>query len=316
MPNFWSKLDRPFTILAPMDDVTDNIFRQVILHTSRPDIFFTEFTNADGLVHGGSGVPLRKLSYTKDQHPIIAQIWGTNPENFEKAARIVRDSSFDGVDINMGCAVKDVIKKGAGAALIGNYQLAEKIIKSVRAGVEKIPVSVKTRLGNRTNIADEWLKFLLNQDLAAITIHARIAKQMSGGIADWDEIGRIVEMKNKISPKTIIIGNGDVLSYKEVLEKYETYKIDGVMIGRGVFQNPWVFDKKEKMRTRNEYLELLNYHLDLYEKDPLSVKSYGTLKKFFKIYIRGFDNASEVRSKLMETRNLKEARIILKSSNQ
>ena len=313
MTNFWTKLGKPLTILAPMDDVTDNVFRQVILHAAAPDVFFTEFTNADGLVHGGSGIPLRKLAYTKNQHPIVAQLWGTNPGNFEKAAKMVKKLGFDGVDINMGCAVKDVIKKGAGAGLIGNYELAEIIIKAVKKGARGLPVSVKTRLGNKTNIVGEWLEFLLNQDLAALTLHARTAKQMSGGFANWDEIGKAVRLRNKISPDTLIIGNGDVLSYKGVLEKHEKYKVDGVMIGRGIFQNPWVFEKKEKKHSKEEYLELLNYHLDLYEKNSDFVKNYSTLKKFYKIYVRGFSNASEFRAKLMETKNPKEARNILRT---
>lgn len=312
MANFWTKLPIPFTVLAPMDDVTDNVFRQVILHTARPDVFFTEFTNADGLVHGANGVPLRKLAYTKNQNPIVAQLWGTNPENFEKAARMVKRLGFDGIDINMGCAVRDVIKKGAGAGLIGNYELAEEIIKAVKKGAGGLPVSVKTRLGNKTNISGEWLEFLLGQDLAALTVHARIATQMSGGFADWDEVGKIVGLRNKIAPKTLIIGNGDVLSYKQLIEKYEKYKIDGVMIGRGVFQNPWVFEKKEKKHTKEEYLILLNYHLNLYKKNSNFIKNYSTLKKFFKIYVRGFSGASELRAKLMETTSPEEARIILR----
>jgi tRNA-dihydrouridine synthase len=316
MTNFWIKLTRPFTVLAPMDDVTDNVFRQVVLHAARPDIFFTEFTNADGLVHGANGVPLRKLAYTKDQHPIVAQLWGTNPENFEKAAKIVKKLGFDGIDINMGCAVRDVIKKGAGAGLIGNYELARDIIKSVKKGAKGLPVSVKTRLGNKTNIAGEWAEFLLRQDLSALTIHGRTAKQKSKGLADWEEIGKIVEMRNKIAPETLIIGNGDVLSYKEVLEKTEKYKVDGVMIGRGVFQNPWVFEKTEEKHSKKEYLNLLSYHLDLYEKNPDFVKSFATLKKFFKIYVRGFSGAGELRAKMMEAKSVEEVRSIIATTQK
>ncbi len=314
MTNFWTKLPKPFTVLAPMDDVTDNVFRQVILHTARADVFFTEFTNADGLIHGAKGVPLRKLAYTTNQHPIVAQLWGTNPENFQKAAKIVKDLGFDGIDINMGCAVRDVIKKGAGAGLIGNYDLAEDIIKAVKKGAKSLPVSVKTRLGNKINIAKEWIEFLLNQNLSAITVHARTATQMSRGQADWGEIGKIVEMRNKIVPATLIIGNGDVLSCKEVLEKHKTYKVDGVMIGRGVFQNPWVFEKENKKHSKEEYMELFDYHLNLYEHDKDPKKSFAPLKKFFKIYVRGFSGASELRTKLMESQNAKEARKILLSN--
>lgn len=304
----------PFTVMAPMDDVTDTVFRRVILKAGRPDVFFTEFTNADGLVHGANGVPMRKLAFTSDQHPIVAQLWGTNPGNFEKAAKIVKKLGFDGVDINMGCAVRDVVKRGAGAGLIGDYELAEKIIGAVKNGARGLPVSVKTRLGNRVNIASEWTAFLLKQDLAALSIHARTAKQMSRGLADWEEIGRIVETRNEIAPETLIIGNGDVLSLKEAYQKAKNYKIDGVMIGRGVFQNPWVFEKPERKHSKKEYLDLLFYHLDLYEKNSDFVKNYATLKKFFKIYVRGFRGASSLRSRLMETNIPEEAKKILNSS--
>lgn len=313
MINFWQKLDKPFTILAPMDDVTDDVFRQVVLHAGRPDVFFTEFTNADGLVHGANGIPLRKLSYTKNQHPIVAQIWGTNPENFGKAAKLVKKLGFDGVDINMGCAVKDVIKKGAGAGLIGNYELAEEIIKAVQKGAGSLPVSVKTRLGNKTNIAKEWTTFLLSMKLAAITIHARTAKEMSKVPAKWDEIEKIVKLRDKLSPETLIIGNGDVQNITEVSQKANKYGVDGVMIGRGVFTNPWIFCHDDREHSKEEYLELLEYHLALFDKTWGDKKNFSVIKKYFKIYIRDFDGASDLRAKLMETKNIEEARNILHS---
>lgn len=313
MSNFLQKLKKPFTVLAPMDDVTDNVFRQVVLKAGRPDIFFTEFTNVDGLLHGANGIPLKKLNFTLDQHPIVAQLWGTDPENFYKAAKIVKKMGFDGIDINMGCAVKDIIKKGAGAGLIGNFKLTEEIIKAVKKGAGGLPVSVKTRLGNRENVADKWIEFLLEQKLDSLTIHARLAKQMSKGAADWDEIGKIVELKNKIMPETLIIGNGDILSYKKVLEVAEKYKVDGIMIGRGIFQNPWVFEKVERKHTKKEYLKLLKYHLDLFEKDGGDSKRFQALKKYFKIYIRDWRGANDLRKKLMETKTLSEAKEILNS---
>lgn len=305
---FWQKLPNPFTVMAPMDDVTDNVFRQVILLTGRPDVFFTEFSNVDGLVHGANGIPLRKLDYSSDQHPIVAQIWGTNPTNFEKASKIVKKLGFDGVDINMGCPIREVIKHGAGSGLIGNYELAEKIIKAVEKGSGGLPVSVKTRLGNKENISEEWITFLLDQDISALTIHARIAKQMSKGEADWDEIERIVEIRNKISPKTLIIGNGDVKSYKEVLEKSKKYGVDGVMIGRGVFTDPWVFSKESQNHTRKDYIDLLKKHIELFEKTWKGTKNFAIMKKFFKMYINGFPGANQLRIKLMETNNFEEVK--------
>jgi nifR3 family TIM-barrel protein len=321
MNNFWTKLEKPFTVMAPMDDVTDTVFRQIILSAARPDVFFTEFANVDGLIHGANGIPLRKLSFTPNQHPIVAQIWGVNPINFEKAAKMVVKLGFDGIDINMGCPVRDVIKIGAGSGLIGNYELVKEIIDSVKLGAGKLPVSVKTRLGKNENIAEDWITFLLEQKLAALTVHARIAKQMSQGFADWEEIGKIVKMKNKIAPETLIIGNGDVKSHAEVVEKYEKYGVDGVMIGRGVFLDPWVFDPTSlKLRgashDRKDYIDLLVRHIDLFEKTWGSTKNYQVLKKFFKMYINGFDGASAMRAKLMETESFEEARQIASLRSQ
>lgn len=311
MLNFWQKLDKPFTILAPMDDVTDDVFRQVILSAARPDVFFTEFANVDGLVHGANGIPLRKLNYSKNQHPIVAQIWGTDPTNFEKAAKIVAELGFDGIDINMGCPVRDVVKKGAGSGLIGNYDLVSEIIKAVKRGAPKIPLSIKTRLGNKTNISHEWISFLLEQDICALTVHGRIATQMSRGKADWDEIGKIVEIRNEIAPSTIIIGNGDVTSYAEVLEKQEKYGVDGVMIGRGVFMDPWVFSKKKKSHSRDDYFKLLSYHVDLFERTWGKTKNFAILKKFFKMYVKDYEGAGEFRQKLMNTKSISEIKKLL-----
>jgi len=229
----------------------------------------------------------------------------------EKAARMVADLEFDGIDINMGCPVHDVVKKGGGSGLIGNYDLAGKLIDAVKKSASGIPVSVKTRLGINNNIASDWITFLLGKDLTALTVHGRIAKQMSKGDADWDEIGKIVKIKNKIAPETLIIGNGDVKSYSEICQKSEEYGVDGVMIGRGVFTNSWVFEKKEKNHTKKEYLALLNYHLALFEKTWGESKNFSVIKKYLKIYVKGFSGANQLRIKLMKTDTFEEMKKIL-----
>ena len=313
MSNFWTKLQKPFTVLAPMDDVTDNVFRQVILSAARPDVFFTEFSNADGLVHGANGIPLRKLNFTPDQHPIVAQIWGTDPKKMEKAAKMVKSLGFDGIDINMGCPVKEVVKKGAGAGLIGSYELAGELINAVKKGSEDLPVSIKTRLGKNENIAKDWATFLLKEGIAALTVHGRIAKQMSRGEANWDEIGKIVKIKDEIAPKTLIIGNGDVRNFAEVILKRKNYGVDGVMIGRGVFANPWVFDKNQeaKLHTKEDYISLLNKHIKLFETTWGETKNFAIIKKFFKMYIKDFRGANALRIKLMDAENFEEVRKLL-----
>lgn len=306
MTNFWQKLPKPFTVLAPMDDVTDNVFRQVVLSAGRPDVFFTEFVSSDGLVFNSHGVPLRKLTFTPDQHPIVAQIWGNNPENMGKAAKIVSDLGFDGIDINMGCPVREVVRHGAGAGLIGNYEVSEKIIKSVKGRAGKMLVSVKTRLGLNVNIAKDWCTFLLKQNLAALTVHARTAKQMSKVPADWEQIGEIVKMRDKMSSETLIIGNGDIKSHKEVLWLSEKYRVDGVMIGRGIFANPWIFNRDQIEHPRQDYINLLLKHIELFEQTWGDTKNFAIIKKFFKMYVNNFREASNLRQKLMETKSFAE----------
>ncbi|MCS7092534.1 MAG: tRNA-dihydrouridine synthase [Patescibacteria group bacterium] len=316
MPNFWTRLVKPFTVLAPMDDVTDYAFRELVAnYLPRPDVFFTEFTNAEGLVSAGKKSVLKKFLYSDSHRPIVAQIWGINPDNLKKAAKMVFDLGFDGVDINMGCPDKKVVKKGAGAGCILDFEKTARMIAAVRSGAKKIPVSVKTRLGFNKIQTNEWISFLLKQGLDALTIHGRTAIQMSEGSANWDEIGKAVEIKNKVSPSTIIVGNGDILSYSQVLTMYDKHHVDGVMIGRGIFHDPWVFEKQiEKIqRDKKEYFDLLKKHIDIFDKTWGKTKNFSTLKKFCKMYIKGFDGASSLREKLMNAKDSKEMLLILQS---
>ncbi len=315
MQNFWEKLNKPFTVLAPMDDVTDNVFRKLVNETARPDLFFTEFTNSDGIVSSGGEIVKRKLKFEQPQHPIVAQIWGNNPDSFFGASEIIKEMGFDGIDINMGCPVREVVKKGAGAGLIGKYEEAGKIITAVKLGAKGIPVSVKTRLGINKNIIEEWASFLLKQNISALTLHARTASEMSKVPAQWEELGKIVKIKNQISPETLIIGNGDIKSYKEVVAMHIKYGVDGVMVGRGIFEDPWIFSKISVPHQTKDYVNLLLKHFDYFEaevKDPISViKRYPSLKKFFKMYIKDFNGANLLRQRLMETQTISEAREIL-----
>jgi tRNA-dihydrouridine synthase len=230
-----------------------------------------------------------------------------------KAAKIVSKLGFDGIDINMGCPVREVIRHGAGAGLIGNYETSGAIIAAVKKGAGKIPVSVKTRLGLNINIAKDWCTFLLKQDIAALTVHGRTAKQMSKVPADWEEIGKIVKIRNIIAPQIPIVGNGDVKNYKEVLGMHKKFGVDGVMIGRGIFANPWVFDKSAnpKIHTKKDYINLLFKHMELFESTWGESKNFNIIKKFFKMYINNFHGASILRQKLMETNSFEEIKKIL-----
>lgn len=312
--HIWNKIKSPIFVQAPMDDVTDTVFRQVIAKCGRPDIFFTEFVNVEGMMSKGRKEVQKRLEKTEIEKPIIAQIWGLNPRNYAETAKVVREMKFDGIDINMGCPQKDVVKTGACGALIKNPKLAKKIIKAVKSAAGNLPVSVKTRIGYDKIQTEEWIKFLLEQNIDALTIHLRTVKEMSKVDAHWEEMAKIVNLKNKMSPKTIIIGNGDIKSKEEGIEKYQKFGCDGIMIGRGILQNPWIFSgKKTEDITISEKLSLMKFHILLFEKTWGMQKDFNILKKFFKIYVSGFENAGEVREKFMKTKSIKEVKTLLLS---
>ena len=307
--NFWRKLPRPFTVLAPMEDVTDFTFREIVAtELPKPDVLFTEFTNVEAINSVGFEKTIPRFKFSKKQRPIVAQIWGLKPENYFKTAKLIEKLGFDGIDINMGCPDRAVVKIGACSALINNQPLVKEIIEATRKGSKKLPISVKTRIGVKEVVTEEWITFLLEQKLDAITIHGRTAKQLSDVPANWVEIAKAVKIKNNISPNTIVIGNGDVKSYKEVLKRVKDSQVDGIMIGRGIFSNPWVFEKKPKKHSQDEYKSVLKKHLDMYDH----IIHYDKVKKFYKMYINNFDGASKLRSKLMQTKSIEEALKLLK----
>ncbi len=311
--NIWEKLEKPFLILAPMEGVTDIIFRQVIATSGRPDLFFTEFTNVSSYASDkGRENALERLKIAPTDSPIIAQIWGKNPEHFSETCQALESLGFSGVDLNFGCPDKHVNKAGGGAAMIKTPDLA---IECFRNAVKStnLPVSIKTRLG-WSNIEEykTWLPTLLNEHPAALTVHLRTRKEMSKVPAHYELIPEIIKIRQKISPKTQLIINGDIRDRAHALELHEKYPaIDGFMIGRGVFANPYCFT--DHAPSRDELMELLKLHLDLFEKQYSNVSSYEPLKHFFKIYINNFPGAKELRAKLMETHSVPEARAIIES---
>lgn len=311
MPNFWTTLSKPFLILAPMEDVTDYAFRELVSELPRPHVFFTEFTSATALCSPGRKKVITKFKFSENQRPIVAQIWGTEPDYLYKAAQTVEELGFDGIDINMGCPDKAVMKQGAGASLIKNPTLTKEIISAVKDGAKSLPLSIKTRLGVNKIITEEWLSFLLKQDIQALTVHGRIATQMSKGDANWEEIGKAVQLKESLSPKTVIIGNGDIKSYSQAIAMHKKYHIDGVMIGRGIFANPWVFSTEEKPHAPKEYLTLLQRHLNLFDETWGDTKHFDIMKKFFKMYVNNFYGANELRQQLMECKTKKQVLEIL-----
>ena len=315
MVNVLDGLSKPFFVLAPMDDVTDTVFRQIVTDCARPELFFTEFVNVDGLQSPGRQKLLHKLAFSEKEKPIIAQLWGLKPENFKKTAVEVKAMGFDGVDLNMGCPVKTVIKNGACAALINNRELALDIIKATREGVgDDFPISVKTRVGF-TTVDMSWIEFLLSQKiLNMLSIHGRTAKQLSKVPANWDLIGQVPQMRDSLSPGTKIVGNGDVMSRSQGLELAEKHKLDGIMIGRGIFDDPFVFAEQSPWQgyAPQQKTDLLKKHIELYMQTyGESGRKFEALRKFCKVYISDFDGAKELREQFMQTETPEQALALL-----
>lgn len=356
MKSFWNDLPKPFFVLAPMEAVTDVVFRHVVRKAGAPDLFFTEFANATGWVHAGDKAIRGRLVKTDDEQPIVAQIWGGEVGDMETFARHCAELGFDGIDINMGCPAKSAVKSG-GSALIRKPDIAVAAIAAAKTA--GLPVSVKTRLGyTRVDEWQEWIATLLQQDIAALTIHLRTKKEMSKVPAHHELIPAIKQLREELAPQTLLIINGDIRDRAHGLELVERYGVDGIMIGRGIFQNPFCFAEEAASKQSSEsnpktiatkhlqpkfveapgpspepgakplssgtyegsdtkkrqLLKLLNYHLDLFDKwQPTLGRPFETLKRFFKIYIRDFEGASELRDKLMHTTSTDEVRGILKS---
>jgi len=303
MINIWQSLPKPIFCLAPMFGVTDSAFRQLLCELGRPDLMFTEFINVQAIFSPDIKTVTQLLSYTLQEQPLIAQLWGLDQELFEAAADFIVHAGFQGIDINMGCDAKTAVKKGAGGALIDNQDLAGKIIRSTIKGARgRLPVSVKTRLGFKTINTVPWFKFLLNFELAAITIHCRTAKEMSLGPTHWNEIAKIVKLKNKYNPKTLIIGNGDIFTREIAYQRIKETKINGVMIGRGVFKTPWIFNSvPERNYSKAEKIAAWERHLKIYQTTWGKTKPIHPLKRFLKVYLRGFPGALQMRTRLMDS---------------
>lgn len=358
---FWKKLknkNRPILALAPMADVTDAAFRRIVAKHSKVKnglrdeqinyVTFTEFVSCDGLCSEGRRNLLPILKYSEKERPIVAQIFGAKPENFYKVAKVIKKLGFDGIDINMGCPDKKVLKQGAGAALMKNPGLAREIIKRTKKGAGKLPVSIKTRIGYDKYDKKEfkkWLVALLETKPAAITIHGRTKKEMSLVSAHWDIIAEAVKIRNEFDGsknRTFILGNGDVKSVADAKEKARISGVDGVMIGRAIFGNPWLFSHGHELRNsvfeialrsaaarvkmifqqkntsgyfKDSYFAIQNYslphlklsvlleHAKLFEKINRG-RNFDVMKKHFKSYVSGFPGAKELRVKLMACKNV------------
>jgi nifR3 family TIM-barrel protein len=316
---FWATLKKPFFILAPMADVTDTAFRRLIAKYSDhgkpnggPDVFYTEFVSADGLCSPGREILSKDLVYSDVERPIVGQIFSGHPDKIREAAKLIKELGFDGLDINMGCPDKNVEKQGAGAALIKDPARARDIIRAAREGVgDAIPVSVKTRVGYNKDALDAWLLELLAENPAVVIIHARTRKEMSLVPARWEDVGRAVAIRDKMGSSALVVGNGDVENIADGEIKARQSGADGVMIGRGIFGNPWLFrrDLKKSDVPLREQLEVMMEHTELFEQ-LVGHKNFAVMKKHYKAYIHGFDGAKELRIQLNEAKDAGEIRRI------
>ena len=311
--NFWRDLPRPFFILAPMEDVTDVVFRHVVSKAAKPDVFFTEFTNTESYCNPQGVYRERgRLFFTDDEQPIVAHIWGNNPEYYKQMSIGLAQQGFKGIDINMGCPAHNVAAKGKGSGLILQPQLAADIIQAAKAG--GLPVSVKTRLGySKVEEWKSWLTHIFEQDIANLSIHLRTKKEMSKVNAHWELIPEIKQLRDEIAPQTLLTINGDIPDRQTGLKLAEQYGIDCVMIGRGIFQNPFAFEIEPIEHSKEELIALLRYHIDLYDKysEELEPRPFVHLLRFFKIYIKGFAGADELKDLLMRTKSTNEVRQLL-----
>lgn len=320
-----------------MADVTDCAFRQIIAKYGKPDVFFTEFVSADGLCSVGKEKLLIDLKYSENERPIVAQIFGSKPENFEKAAAMLAKLGFDGIDINMGCPVKKVLNQNSCSALIRTPELAKEIILATMRGAGDIPVSVKTRIGFSKIEIETWIPHILETKPKALTVHLRTVKEMSKVPAHWELMKRIVEIRNDVRVKhpmfdTLIIGNGDVVDLEDAKQKVKETGCDGVMLGRAIFGNPWLFKPRQKASIEKHYkilpkifsvrrrhssqgfsqelsvsvsekLQVMLEHTKLFKKMLGEHKNFAIMKKHYKAYVNGFNGAKELRVKLMESEN-------------
>jgi nifR3 family TIM-barrel protein len=321
MKGFWKKLKKPIFVLAPLANVTDAAFRRLIAKQGKPDVFWTEFVSADGLDSVGKEKLLPDLIYSEEERPIVAQLFSANPEKIKKAAALIEELGFDGVDINMGCPDRAVVKQGAGAALVKNYALAQDLIRAAQAGAPELPVSVKVRLGDTTNQIEEWIPVLLEARPAVITVHGRTRKEMSKVPARWDDIARCVEIRDEWSrekeiptrEQTLILGNGDAVSLADAREKARQSGVDGVMLGRAIFGTPWLFNEsavRENLSER-ERLEALLEHTELFNEILGGVKPFHIMRKHFSSYVTGFTHAKALREKLIVTENIEDVRLLI-----
>jgi tRNA-dihydrouridine synthase len=361
--NFWQKIAKPIIGLSPMDGVTDASFRFITAKHGGPDVMFTEFVNVETAFFAPHTL-MRDLTYSEIERPVVAQIYGHTPELFYKVAHIVCELGFDGLDINMGCPAKKVAAKGSGAALIRTPELARRIIQNARQGIHDwragqtladlgidpefgarvglanrlrsgqeiatkrglIPLSVKTRIGYDFIVVEEWMETLLAENPAAITLHGRTLKQGYKGNADWDAIGRAVEIAKNST--TLILGNGDLKDMEAVCRRVRETGVDGVLLGRAAQGNPWIFKTKDQTKQAlrsaadltlhspsvglEERFHVLLEHSRHFEKHS-TIQSFVAMRKHLACYCYDSPGAAELRAQMVRVNRIEEVIQCLKT---
>lgn len=321
--NFWNTIDRPIIALAPMEDVTDTVLRELLLGVSDASalhVVMTEFVSTDGLLHKkGRPRVIHRLRITPDERKllnekgvkIVAQIWGNTPENYQKVVQEITETmDFDGIDINMGCPVSKVVARGCCSGLIGTPSLAKEIIYAAKEATH-LPISVKTRIGLKTVTTEEWIGHVLETKPAALILHGRTQKQMTNCPADWNEIAKAARLRDQLKLDLPVLGNGDIQSLKEARAKTKEFGLDGAMIGRGIFNNPWLFMEEQRERSREERLAMLWKHTELFDRVWGDTKNFHILRRYYSIYSKGFPGAADFRARLMQTGSIAEVKKIL-----
>ncbi len=311
---FWKKLreKKPFFVLAPMADVTDCVFRNLIAENGKPDVMWTEFVSADGLAsEKGRQALIIDLKFSEVERPIVAQLFGGNPENMEFASRLCADLGFDGIDINMGCPDRSIEKSKSGAYSIRDPKLAKEVMLAARRGAGNLPVSIKTRIGYN-KIEWDWIKEVLSWQLPAVTFHLRTRKEMSLVAAHWELMPEIIKLRDEISPETLVIGNGDAKDIEDGRKKAVASDADGIMLGRAIFGRPWLFDQNKTFTSVRERLVAMLQHTKRFVEVLGEYKNFAIMKKHYKAYVNNWDGAKELRMSLMDAESYEEIEKITK----
>lgn len=324
---FWSEIatkakseQRPFFTMAPMEAVSNTVFRQVIAKAYAPDTFFSEFVYAKGITDPNTKFPIHGRLYvdSRETKKPVVQLWGNVAEDFQTGAQALKEQGFEAIDINMGCPDGTVIKNHGGSDLIRNPEWAQDVIAAAKTS--GLAVSAKTRLGySKVEEFKTWIPFLLEQHVDVLTVHLRTKMEMSKVAAHLEVIDDIIKMRDEIAPETLIQINGDIPNYQAGLKLAQAHPgLDGIMIGRGVFADPYAFEPENKTHSLDELLDLLRMQLDLFDDfaKHYDYPRFPSLKRFFKIYARPELGATDLRNTMMDAKTTDDVRKILDDYQQ